>query len=452
MTSQYKTYQKYKDSGINWVGEIPEGWEVRKIKRISNTVAGGTPLTTKLEYWDGNIPWLPSGMIHSNIIKEEDVFKYITLEGLNNSSTKKIKKNTPLIALTGATCGNVAYLTFEATANQSVVGIETNKEVNPKYIFYHLLSQREQILINKTGGAQSGINEQNVKDIFCSYPSLSEQTAIANFLDSKTTRIGALIAKNKRLIELLKEKRAALINHAVTKGLPVRGTQTGLNPNVKMKDSGIDWIGEIPEGWEVRKLKFNALVNPPGKKALSNPKTLVNFLPMEKVSENGEYGPESKAEYQDVSTGYTYFEDNDVLVAKITPCFENGKGTLANDLKFGFGFGTTEFHVIRSYDNLNPKYLFYLTKTHLFRVTGEAFMEGAAGQKRVPTNFVKDFIMVTPPRSEQTAIANFLDKATSKIDKTIKLIENKIALLEEYKKSLIHHTVTGKIDVRGLEY
>jgi len=147
----------------------------------------------------------------------------------------------------------------------------------------------------------------------------------------------------------------------------------------------------------------------------------------------------------------TYFENNDVLVAKITPCFENGKGTLVSDLEYGFGFGTTEFHVLRSHNNLHAKYLFYLTKTHLFRVTGEAFMEGTAGQKRVSADFVKDFLMVIPPKQEQQKIVEYLDKATSKIDKTIQKIEKKIALLEKYKKSLIHHVVTGKADVRGVE-
>ena len=219
-----------------------------------------------------------------------------------------------------------------------------------------------------------------------------------------------------------------------------------LKPYPKYKDSRVQWIGKIPEGWEVKRLRFNALVNPSGKKALSNPKTLVNFLPMEKVSENGEYEQESEAEYQDVSTGYTYFEDNDVLVAKITPCFENGKGALVNNLKFGFGFGTTEFHVIRSYSHLMPKYLFYLTKTHLFRVTGEAFMEGAAGQKRVSTDFIKDFMMATPPLPDQTTIASFLDKKTANIDALIEKDKKLIVLLKEKRTALINHAVTKGLD------
>jgi len=418
-----KPYPKYKDSGVQWIGKIPAEWKVRKLK-YSYEIIGKTDIPASEGNENGKYPFFTSG----------EVIKFVD----------KSVTNGEYVIVGDGGISNFKYYEGEFSYSDHCFLLKTNKQISTRFLYYFLIGNGETLdILCFHGIGLRNLDKYKFNSFLACFPPFSDQTFITNFLDSKTAKIDALIEKDKRLIGLLKEKRAALINHAVTKGL---------YPNAKMKDSGIDWIGEIPEGWEVRKLKFNALVNPPGKKALSNPKTLVNFLPMEKVSENGKYEPESKAEYQDVSTGYTYFEDNDVLVAKITPCFENGKGTLANDLKFGFGFGTTEFHVIRSYDNLNPKYLFYLTKTHLFRVTGEAFMEGAAGQKRVPTNFVKDFIMVTPPRSEQTAIANFLDKATSKIDKTIKLIEKKIELLEEYKKSLIHHTVTGKIDVRGLEY
>ena len=215
-----------------------------------------------------------------------------------------------------------------------------------------------------------------------------------------------------------------------------------------MKDSGVEWIGEIPKNWELRRLKYNSSVNPPGKKSLSDPKMKVNFLPMEKVSEDGNYDLESETEYGNVTLGYTYFEDNDVLLAKITPCFENGKGALVENLKYGFGFGTTEFHILRYNNKIYPKYLYFLTKSHLFRVIGEAFMEGAAGQKRISTDFVKNFPMPTPSLNEQKQIIDYLEKKTSEIDTTIGKIQRNITLLKEYRKSFIHHVVTGKVDVR----
>jgi type I restriction enzyme, S subunit len=217
----------------------------------------------------------------------------------------------------------------------------------------------------------------------------------------------------------------------------------------KYKDSGIQWIEEIPEEWEAKRMRFNALVNPSTKKVLSDPKELINFLPMEKVSENGDYDKDSVAEYQEVSSGYTYFENNDVLIAKITPCFENGKGALVTELKHGFGFGTTEFHVIRGNKKIDPKYLFYLTKTHLFRVTGEAFMEGAAGQKRVPTEFIKNFKMVTPSKIEQIQITKFLDFKISELSKTIEVDKKLIDLLKEKRTALINHVVTKGLNQKA---
>lgn len=219
-----------------------------------------------------------------------------------------------------------------------------------------------------------------------------------------------------------------------------------LKPYPEYKDSGVEWIGEIPQNWEMRRLKYNCSVNPPGKKSLSDPKAKVNFLPMEKVSEEGDYDLESKTEYENVSSGYTYFEDSDVLLAKITPCFENGKGALVENLKYGFGFGTTEFHILRYGTEIHPKYLYFLTKSHLFRVIGEAFMEGAAGQKRVSTDFVKNFPMPTPSMAEQKLIVNYLEKKTSEIDLTIEKDTRLIELLKEKRTALINHVVTKGLD------
>jgi len=217
-------------------------------------------------------------------------------------------------------------------------------------------------------------------------------------------------------------------------------------PYPEYKDSGVKWIGEIPQNWKMRRLKYNCSVNPPGKKSLSDPNAKVNFLPMEKVSEEGDYDLESKTEYENVSSGYTYFEDNDVLLAKITPCFENGKGALVENLKYGFGFGTTEFHILRNGTEMYPKYLYFLTKSHLFRVIGEAFMEGAAGQKRVSTDFVKNFPMPTPSMAEQKLIVNYLEKKTSEIDLTIEKDTRLIELLKEKRTALINHVVTKGLD------
>jgi type I restriction enzyme S subunit len=244
------------------------------------------------------------------------------------------------------------------------------------------------------------------------------------------------------MIELLKEKRSALITQAVTKGLDTK---------VKLKPSGVQWIGDIPEGWEVRRWRYIAICNPTKGEANISEDIEVQFVPMELVPDEGyllDLSETRKA--HEVYKGYTYFINGDVLIAKITPCFENGKGAIAENLKNGIGFGTTELHVYRAHqDKMNSKYLFMISKLKAFRSLGEASMKGAAGQKRVTDLFIKDSIIPLPPLHEQSAIVEFLDKEMSKIDTLIRKIENQIELLNKYKQSLITHAVTGKIDVRG---
>ncbi len=150
----------------------------------------------------------------------------------------------------------------------------------------------------------------------------------------------------------------------------------------------------------------------------------------------------------DVSSGYTEFDDGDVIVAKITPCFENGKGALAIGLVNGAAFGTTELHVLRSSYLLDRRFLFYFTISQFFRSTGEGEMYGAGGQKRVPPEFCENVRLPLPPVAEQRAIADFLDREAMKIDTLIAKVKAAIERLQEYRTALITSAVTGKIDVR----
>jgi len=159
---------------------------------------------------------LQSGELQNNIIKKHKKNKYISFLGLCNSSTKPIKSDTVLIALTGATCANVGYLTFDACANQSVVAICSSKQFFSKFLFYYLLTQRNYIKVFQTGGAQAGINTEDVKNLFIGVPPLQEQKQIANYLDEKTSKIDKIIETISKKIDLLKEFRKTLINDVVT--------------------------------------------------------------------------------------------------------------------------------------------------------------------------------------------------------------------------------------------
>ncbi len=209
------------------------------------------------------------------------------------------------------------------------------------------------------------------------------------------------------------------------------------------KPSGVEWLGEVPNSWPVTRLRFRAKINP--SKAEINGvsgNTMVSFVPMEAVGEYGGLRLDQAKVLDEVANGYTYFREGDVVVAKITPCFENWKGSVAQGLENGLGFGTTELHVIRPADDLDRRYLFYLTITHAFRSIGASYMYGAGGQKRVPDDFVRNFRHPFPPSEEQRAIAAFLNRETARIDALMEKKQRQIELLQEKRAALISHAVT----------
>ena len=169
---------------------------------------------------------------------------------------------------------------------------------------------------------------------------------------------------------------------------------------------------------------------------------------MEAVGEYGGLSLESVKQLADVKTGYTYFCDGDVVIAKITPCFENGKGALASGLTNGIAFGTTELHVLRTNERADRRFMFYVTLSDAFRRLGEADMYGAGGQKRVSESFVRNFSPAVPSVAEQRAIAAFLDRKTARIDALVRKVVDAIDCLKELRTALISAAVTGKIDVR----
>jgi len=213
------------------------------------------------------------------------------------------------------------------------------------------------------------------------------------------------------------------------------------------KPSGVAWLGKIPEHWNPVRLRYRAKFSPGRSELNGLPDTFeVSFVSMELVHEYGGLSLEQTRPLAEVSTGYTYFRDGDVLAAKITPCFENGKGAIAQDLMNGIGFGTTELHILRPHPSMDRHFLFYVTISHAFRNRGVAEMYGAGGQKRVPEDFMKNFRQPVPPVNEQRAIAAFLDRETTRIDELIKKKQRQIGLLQEKRSALISRAVTKGLD------
>ena len=214
------------------------------------------------------------------------------------------------------------------------------------------------------------------------------------------------------------------------------------------KDSGVEWLGEVPGHWQLLRVRQVATLNPSKSEvAALPPETELSFLPMEAIGEDGRLDLQRTRPILEVSSGYTYFRDGDVTIAKITPCFENGKGAVMCGLVGGSGFGTTELIVARPKpEETTSEYLHWVFVSRPFRKLGEASMYGAGGQKRVPDDFVRDFRLAFPPMTEQCAISAFLDRETAKIDALVAEQQNLIALLKEKRQALISHAVTKGLD------
>ncbi len=432
-----KRYPEYKESGVEWISEMPTGWNTIRcahlfeIKHRKNT----------------------SGEINLSVYREYGVIKRDSRDDNYNRVSEDIS-NYKLVdpgdfVFNKMKCwqGSLGVSEYRGIVSPAYTVCKPKRCFYGKYIHYLLRSQGYIQEFNRLSyGVRIGqweLRFQDFKDIVVLYPSLSEQTKIANFLDRKTEQIDELIRIKEQKIELLQEQRTALINHAVTKGL---------DPHVEMKPSGVEWIGKIPKHWKILKVKQVGSSNPTknSSKTTHLKDEFVVFLPMERVHTDGTIDQEMRLPYSQLKNGYTYFEEGDILIAKVTPCFENGKITYIKNLSSSIGFGSTEFIVIRpDLQKVFPLFLYYILYNSPLRKIGKNYMTSAVGLKRVPTVFVENFQIPLPTELEQHKIANFLDQKTEQIDEMITTEHRKIELLKEYRQSLISEAVTGKIDVRN---
>ena len=446
---QYPAYPAYKSTGCDWFPEIPSHWGIDRAKwsisSCQNGVWGAEPdgdddlVCIRVADFDRQSLRVSTEKLTMRSIAEKDRRNRL----LKNGDLLLEKSGGGEQQLVGAV---VEFnQPFPAVTSNFIARMVASDGVNSRFLVYlhsHLYSGRVNFRsIKQTTGIQN-LDSQAYLDEPITYPPLDEQQAIARFLDFKTAQIDALIAKKKSLLDKLAEKRTALISHAVTKGL---------DSSVAMKDSKVEWLGDIPAHWAPKRMRFCMKTNPSKGEIKLNDDELVSFIPMEAVGEFGGLNLDAEKELGEISGGYTYFADNDVVVAKITPCFENGKGAIARGLKNGMAFGTTELHVMRSDDTLLPDYLFHLTMSHPFRCIGESEMYGAGGQKRVPETFLKDFRIGLPPVNEQQDIIDYINKVNQKLDLQMSKATDVIDRLTEYRSALITNAVTGKIDVRGFE-
>lgn len=446
-----KKYDNYKDSGIEWIGEIPEHWEVILFKRVIDKIKDGTHgsfqrvsvghafLSAKNVYDDG----IRIGEIESYI--NEIDFLEITKNGFP-------KKNDLLITCVG-TIGRTFVYDFEEPMafQRSVTFIRFNYGINPQFYKYYVQSSIYQNLLTSLAktSAQSGVYMNDIMNTTTLKLPIEEQTAIATYLDSKTILIDHLIAQKKQLIDLLQEERTAVINQAVIKGL---------DPTVKMKDSGIEWLGEIPEHWEVKRLKH--VFNPSKGLTITKDNLKNEGIACVNYGEvHSKFGFEldtniNKLKCVDLSylesDERSLLECGDFVFADTSEDIA-GAGNftyLKSEKKIFAGYHTI---ILKPVENLDSRFFAYEFDSIPFRTQIRQSVKGVKVFS-ITQAILKNVNIWFPPKIEQKAISDFLTIETDKIDSIIFKAKEEIELLKEYKTALISEVVTGKVDVRDVVF
>ena len=410
-----KRYPEYKESSVEWIGEIPAHWEIAKIKHIATFISQkSTPETNTIKISPENI--------------ESETGKVLDLYSSYDSTGVKFQAGDVLFNKLRVYLSKVVFTEYSGYSLGEMIVIKPSLQDSGKHLFYLMLSCR---FIEYCNSVSEGVKmpRTDVDDILNAQIPLTsdqEQTQIAAFLDHKTGQIDELIRIKERRIELLQEQRTALINQAVTKGL---------DPNVEMKSSGVEWIGKIPKHWKMEKIKYIATFV----SEKSIPETdAIKISPENVVSETGKV-LDFYSSYDAVGVR---FQTGDVLFNKLR--------VYLNKVVFAEydGYSLGEMIVIRPTSQDTGKYLFYLMLSSRFIEYCNSISYGV----KMPRTAVDDILNTQIPMAldqEQTQIANFLDHKTEQIDDLISTEHQKIELLKEYRQSLISEAVTGKIDVQN---
>lgn len=443
-----KPYPKYKASGVEWLGDVPDGWRIQPLKLMFKIVGGSTPKSEQAEYWNGEIIWVtPSDLSKLSSIGINDSQRKITASGLASCGATLVPSGS-IVLSTRAPIGSLAIAEAELCTNQGCKSLVPL--ANTRSLFYGYLLSVSTVELNIRGKGTTflELSGDELGAFKVGAPSADEQSAIATFLDRETAKIDTLIAKQEKLIDLLKEKRQAVISHAVTKGL---------DPTVPMKLSGVEWLGDVPEHWipQAKLVSMSgahqwSFVNGPfGSDLLTEELTAqgVPVIYIRDVKANG---------YKRVSTQCVTPEkagslkfcgtiSGDILVAKVGD--PPGAACVYPE---GNEYAIVTQDVIRMRPDpfiAISSYLCYLLNSATGRIAID-LISVASTRIRIGLGDFKQMRLPLPPIAEQRKIANYLDDTTAKIDTLIAKAQQAIALQKEHRTALISAAVTGEIDVR----
>ncbi|MDE0011454.1 MAG: restriction endonuclease subunit S [Candidatus Poribacteria bacterium] len=441
---RFRRYPKYKESGVEWIGEIPRHWEVKRLKHVAEILPSNVD---KHIYPDE---------IQVRLCNYTDVYynDYITVDTvLERGSCKEreftkfiLRKGNVIITKDSETPDDIGVPTFVKDDLDNVVCGYHLTMIRPyaclgEFIFRFIQSDRTRryFEVNSNGITRYGLGKSSIENLLLPIPSDSEQAQIADFLDRKTKQIDALIRIKERWIELLQEQRTALINQVVTKGL---------DPSVEMKPSGVEWIGEIPKDWILTRLKYISNIPVTYGLNIESDKYTTEGIRLIRITDIGEGGNlEQKGVYlsEDCVPQEQMLNSYDLLLSR------SGATVGKSYLHLEAGKYASAGYLVRfNFDDYwTSKFIYYVTLSHFYRNWLEqqiitSTIQNVNGEK------YSNFQLPIPSYREHKQIVSFLDHKTKQIAELISTEQRKIELLKKYRQSLISEAVTGKIDVRNV--
>ncbi|MEY8860119.1 restriction endonuclease subunit S [Tenacibaculum singaporense] len=443
-----KQYKTYKDSGVEWIGEIPEHWKSQDL-RYSIDILTDYTSNGSFASLAKNVNYLESG--YSRLVRLTDLRVDLKNEGIYvDENAHNFLKNSELfggellIANVGAYAGLIKImpkLEGKYTLAPNMFLLRTNQ--NLKYLFYLLSSPScaEQLKMMAVSSAQPKLNKDNIRRVKVVIPSLEEQNQIANYLNHKTEQLDSLIAKKEQLIKLLEEERKAVINQAVTKGV---------NLNVPMKDSGIEWLGEIPEHWEVTRIKYiGKIISGYSFKSDDFKDEGIRVMKISNIQTMRiDWTDDSYLPYSFLEE-YSRFRINkgDLVFALTRPIISTGiKASIVNeDSEILLNQRNA---VLKPISKLEIQWMYYMIFNEAFTQHFESLIDSTGQQPNISSTDIGNISIPLPSKQEQISIINNIKSKEQKINNTIESFVKEIDLLKEYKTALISEVVTGKIDIR----
>lgn len=429
--------REMKDSGIEWIGEIPADWKVIKNKYLLSLLySGGTPSVSNNDFYcvEGGTPFVSISDM-STVDYVLSTQKRLTDSGLKDKNLKILPIGTILYSIY-ATVGAVSELKIEAAISQAMLALQVNSKVDKSFYKYNLAAMKDYIFSNANGNTQFNLNTEKVKNFYFVLPNVATQRRIANYLDHKCSQIDAIIARQQEVIEKLKAYKLSVITEAVTKGL---------NPDVPMKDSGVEWIGEIPQCWSGKRLAD-----------LCDRGITYGIVKLGDEDESGI----KVLRCSDVNPGYIDESNIRTVTSILSKEYNrtilrggevvvNVRGTLGGCAivpEHMRGYNIAREVAMVSVTKANPQFVMYNILSKAFQSYQQYSLRGVI-YTGLNIGLLSKYMLFLPSIDEQEYIVNFLNKKITCIDRVIQKKQCLLDYLQEYKKALIYEVVTGKKEV-----